>query len=147
MLLIANDNRKPAAKHETDRLNRLPFVNDCGTCRDLLPFSNADQPIDIFIRKQRKNVKHAAHEKNYRWRLVPGITPILNQQFVKSRIRAIIGRMTSSDIRATLASYLPKLVLERLATDANAVREPIADHRRGSVLIADVSGFTSITER
>src|SRR4051812_37951096 len=55
--------------------------------------------------------------------------------------------MTSPDMGATLASYLPNLVIERLVTDPNAVREPIADHRQGSVLIADVSGFTTITER
>ena len=55
--------------------------------------------------------------------------------------------MTTSDMSTTLASYLPNLVLQRLATDSNAGGEPIADRRRGSVLIADVSGFTTITER
>jgi class 3 adenylate cyclase len=55
--------------------------------------------------------------------------------------------MVPPDITTTLASYLPTLVVERLATDSAAGRDPIADHRQGSVLIADVSGFTTITER
>jgi class 3 adenylate cyclase/tetratricopeptide (TPR) repeat protein len=63
------------------------------------------------------------------------------------RLSVIIGVMIQSDAHATLASYLPNLVLQRLATDTNAAQAPIADHRRGSVLIADVAGFTTITER
>jgi class 3 adenylate cyclase/tetratricopeptide (TPR) repeat protein len=46
-----------------------------------------------------------------------------------------------------LASYLPNLVLQRLSKVTTDPRGPIADHHSGSVLIADVSGFTTITEQ
>lgn len=48
---------------------------------------------------------------------------------------------------ATLASYLPNLVLEHLAADGAPSHAPAANHRQGAVLIADVSGFTTITEQ
>ena len=76
-----------------------------------------------------------------------GRNPVLNQLLVKSKITAIMAPMIPPDITTTLASYLPTLVVERLATDSAAGRDPIADHRQGSVLIADVTGFTTITER
>ncbi len=55
--------------------------------------------------------------------------------------------MCQGENYATLASYLPKIVLERLAAGPVADRGPVADQRNGAVLIADVSGFTAITEQ
>ena len=55
--------------------------------------------------------------------------------------------MGQAENHATLVSYLPKLVLERLAAEPIGNRGPIADQRSGAVLIADVSGFTTITEQ
>lgn len=55
--------------------------------------------------------------------------------------------MCQGENYATLASYLPKIVLERLSAESVADRGPVADQRSGAVLIADVSGFTAITEQ
>lgn len=55
--------------------------------------------------------------------------------------------MNSGPTYSTLTSYLPDLVLQRLASETADKRGPIADHRCGAVLIADVSGFTTITEQ
>lgn len=55
--------------------------------------------------------------------------------------------MCQGENYATLASYLPRFVLERLSLENEDTRRPIADERRGAVLIADVTGFTTITER
>ncbi|HEX4412473.1 MAG TPA: adenylate/guanylate cyclase domain-containing protein, partial [Lacipirellulaceae bacterium] len=55
--------------------------------------------------------------------------------------------MCQGENYATLASYLPKIVLERLAAESVTDRGPVADQRSGAVLIADVSGFTAITEQ
>lgn len=59
----------------------------------------------------------------------------------------IMPLMGQGENYATLVSYLPKIVLERLVAEPIGDRGPIADQRSGAVLIADVSGFTTITEQ
>ncbi|MGD0897910.1 MAG: adenylate/guanylate cyclase domain-containing protein, partial [Thermoguttaceae bacterium] len=47
---------------------------------------------------------------------------------------------------ATLARYVPNVILERLARDPRPPTEPLAEKFTGAVLIADISGFTAMTE-
>ncbi len=54
--------------------------------------------------------------------------------------------MDSHELVTTLASYLPDLVLQRLVSEP-APRTAAAESFVGAVLVADVSGFTALTER
>src|SRR5690242_1825154 len=45
----------------------------------------------------------------------------------------------------TLASYLPSLIVKRLLTEPSLV--PDLEQLSGAVFFADISGFTSLTER
>jgi class 3 adenylate cyclase/tetratricopeptide (TPR) repeat protein len=45
-----------------------------------------------------------------------------------------------------LASYVPDVILRRLARDPRPLREPLAERLSGAALVADVSGFTAFTE-
>ena len=60
---------------------------------------------------------------------------------------AIIDLMESSSIVSNLASYVPDLVLRRLQADPNAMAAPALESNLGAVMIADVSGFTLLTEK
>ena len=51
-----------------------------------------------------------------------------------------------SELVATLASYVPDAIVRRLARDPRPLVAPLAEKFAGSVLIADVSGFTAIAE-
>ncbi|HYY79409.1 MAG TPA: adenylate/guanylate cyclase domain-containing protein, partial [Actinomycetes bacterium] len=46
-----------------------------------------------------------------------------------------------------IASYVPDLLARRLLADAGSAGGPYADHVSGALLLADISGFTAITER
>ena len=48
---------------------------------------------------------------------------------------------------AALASFLPDRLLRRLAESPEAAGRPHADRMAGALLLADISGFTAITER
>ena len=47
---------------------------------------------------------------------------------------------------ATLAKYVPGVIARRLARDPRPPSEPLAEKFSGAVLIADISGFTAMTE-
>jgi class 3 adenylate cyclase len=55
-------------------------------------------------------------------------------------------RLTTSSID-TVSSYLPALVLRRFATTPSLPTEPTSEHFTAAVLFADISGFTTLTER
>src|SRR5437764_4887115 len=55
--------------------------------------------------------------------------------------------MTDSIILDNFTSYVPALILRRLAVDPSPLPPPHADKFLGAVLFADISGFTSLTER
>ncbi len=46
----------------------------------------------------------------------------------------------------SVSSYLPALMLRRFAQDPRLPTEPTVEHLSGSVLFADMSGFTTLTE-
>ncbi|HMA36909.1 MAG TPA: adenylate/guanylate cyclase domain-containing protein, partial [Chloroflexia bacterium] len=52
-----------------------------------------------------------------------------------------------SALAPTLASYVPRLVVARLAADPGDPTTPTADRLRAAVLFADISGFTALAER
>ena len=46
----------------------------------------------------------------------------------------------------TLASYVPGLIIHRLAANPTPITTPISEHFPAAVLFADISGFTALTE-
>lgn len=52
-----------------------------------------------------------------------------------------------SDLIETLTSYVPALITRRLVTDPAPITMPIADQFPAAALLADISGFTALTER
>ncbi|HET9556643.1 MAG TPA: hypothetical protein VFS70_05845, partial [Actinomycetota bacterium] len=46
-----------------------------------------------------------------------------------------------------LASFLPQRLVRRLAEQPEGAGQPHADRMTGALLLADISGFTAITER
>ena len=52
----------------------------------------------------------------------------------------------AKDLVAALASYVPNVIVRRLACDPRPLREPLAEQLAGAVLVADVSGFTPLAE-
>jgi predicted ATPase/class 3 adenylate cyclase len=46
----------------------------------------------------------------------------------------------------TLASYVPRLIIHRLAANPTPITVPISEHFPAAVLFADISGFTALTE-
>lgn len=52
-----------------------------------------------------------------------------------------------STLLNTFASYLPTLILQRLQADAKPLASPAQYTLRGTGLFADISGFTTLTER
>jgi class 3 adenylate cyclase len=55
--------------------------------------------------------------------------------------------MTSISALEELASYVPALILRRLAADSAATLTPAGERFPAAVLMADLSGFTALTER
>ncbi len=47
----------------------------------------------------------------------------------------------------TLASYVPRLIVNRFAAHPAAMTEPVAERFPASLLFADITGFTTLTER
>jgi predicted ATPase/class 3 adenylate cyclase len=47
----------------------------------------------------------------------------------------------------TLASYVPGLIINRLAANPVPISTPISEHFSATVLFADISGFTALTEQ
>src|SRR5215207_628504 len=47
----------------------------------------------------------------------------------------------------TLASFVPTLIVRRLAANPAPLAEPTAERFHAAVLYADISGFTPLTER
>jgi class 3 adenylate cyclase/tetratricopeptide (TPR) repeat protein len=52
-----------------------------------------------------------------------------------------------SSVLATLVSYVPAITLERLASRPDPLRAPLAEHRRGALLLADIADFTRLTRQ
>src|SRR6266496_6329382 len=46
-----------------------------------------------------------------------------------------------------LASYVPKLIQNRIIADPSPIESPVAEEFQAAVLFADISGFTLLTER
>ncbi len=55
--------------------------------------------------------------------------------------------MSSNTFLATLASYLPPLIVRHYAADPSPPSAPSADRFAAAVMFADISGFTALTER
>ncbi|HNB50564.1 MAG TPA: adenylate/guanylate cyclase domain-containing protein [Anaerolineales bacterium] len=55
--------------------------------------------------------------------------------------------MSASPLLQTLASYVPNLILQRIAANPSPTREPSLETFVGPLLFADISGFTPLTER
>src|SRR5262245_17608879 len=60
--------------------------------------------------------------------------------------------MANSDTRhlsvftKALASYVPRLIIQRLAANPTPISVPISERFPAAVLFADISGFTALTE-
>src|SRR6266545_4343971 len=54
-----------------------------------------------------------------------------------------------SDLALTelLASYVPKLIQNRVIADPSPIESPVAEEFSAAILFADISGFTPLTER
>jgi class 3 adenylate cyclase/tetratricopeptide (TPR) repeat protein len=46
-----------------------------------------------------------------------------------------------------LASYVPRLIQNRIVADPSPIESPVSDELQAAVLFADISGFTRLTER
>lgn len=55
--------------------------------------------------------------------------------------------MPSSATTKLLASYVPRLIQKRVAQDPTPIAQPFANEMQVSVLFADISGFTILTEK
>ena len=55
--------------------------------------------------------------------------------------------MTDSTLANVLASYVPKLIQKRVVADPSPIESPVAENTQAVVLFADISGFTSLTEK
>src|SRR5262245_8935527 len=57
------------------------------------------------------------------------------------------GRLgTMSALIKSLASYVPGLIVHRLAANPTPITAPFSEHFHAAVLFADISGFTALTE-
>ncbi|MGW8319367.1 MAG: hypothetical protein ACWGPS_08995, partial [Candidatus Promineifilaceae bacterium] len=52
-----------------------------------------------------------------------------------------------TDLVATLKSYVPGLIVRRLAADPRPIAEPVAERASAAILFADMTGFTALAER
>ena len=55
--------------------------------------------------------------------------------------------MTNPTLANVLASYVPKLIQKRVAADPSPIESPVSEDAQAAVLFADISGFTSLTEK
>lgn len=47
----------------------------------------------------------------------------------------------------TLAAFVPSMVVRSLSNDPHILTQPTSEHIASAVLVADISGFTALTER
>jgi len=55
--------------------------------------------------------------------------------------------MSNPALAEVLASYVPKLIQNRIIADPSPIESPVSDDFQAAVLFADISGFTHLTER
>jgi class 3 adenylate cyclase/tetratricopeptide (TPR) repeat protein len=55
--------------------------------------------------------------------------------------------MSNPAVLETIASYLPALIVRRLAASSDPIPLPTCEEHPAAVLFADISGFTALTER
>ncbi len=55
--------------------------------------------------------------------------------------------MSTLALTELLASYVPRLIQNRVAADPSPIEAPVAERFQAAILFADISGFTLLTER
>lgn len=55
--------------------------------------------------------------------------------------------MSNPALADVLASYVPRLIQNRIIADPSPIEFPVSDELQAAVLFADISGFTRLTER
>ena len=55
--------------------------------------------------------------------------------------------MSNPALTELLASYVPKLIQNRIVADPSPIESPVAEEMQAAILFADISGFTLLTER
>ena len=55
--------------------------------------------------------------------------------------------MSNSDLTELLASYVPRLIQNRVAQNPAPIDTPLAEDFLAVVMFADISGITALTER
>lgn len=55
--------------------------------------------------------------------------------------------MSNLALTELLASYVPKLIQNRVITNPSPIESPVAEDLQAAILFADISGFTLLTER
>ena len=54
--------------------------------------------------------------------------------------------MSNTALTELLASYVPKLIQNRVAANPSPIESPVAEEMQAAILFADISGFTILTE-
>src|SRR6266545_1814227 len=55
--------------------------------------------------------------------------------------------MANSSLTDLLASYVPRLIQNRIIADPSPIESPVAQDFHAAILFADITGFTVLTER
>ena len=55
--------------------------------------------------------------------------------------------MSSPALTELLASYVPRLIQNRVVANPSPIESPVSEDLQAALLFADISGFTSLTER
>ena len=55
--------------------------------------------------------------------------------------------MSNLALTELLASYVPKLIQNRVIANPSPIESPVAEELQAAILFADISGFTLLTER
>src|SRR5215510_15737219 len=55
--------------------------------------------------------------------------------------------MSTLALTELLASYVPKLIQNRVIANPSPIEAPVAEELQAAVVFADISGFTLLTER